>query len=124
LFILLRRRDGVSTRAFRRYLQKQLVPVLSATSGLTELRTQVFMGWNQALWNTPNVAHDNPTDQRFHASIILGFADTTAMQNFLTGTVPTELGEDLATHASAVHAYDMTAYRYKRDGILLPRTEE
>jgi hypothetical protein len=124
LFILLRRRDGVSTRAFRRYLQKQLVPALHASGGLTELRTQVFMSWNRALWNTPNVAHDNPTDQRFHASIILGFANPAAMQSFLTGAVPAELGEDLATYASAVHAYDMTAYRYKRDGILLPRIEE
>ena len=124
LFILLRRRDGVSTRAFRRYLQKQLVPALHTSGGLTELRTQVFMGWHRALWNTPNVAHDNPADKRFHASIILGFADATALQNFLMGTVPAELGEDLATHASAVHAYDMTAYRYKRDGNLLPRIEE
>ncbi|MEZ2391177.1 hypothetical protein AB6813_16850 [bacterium RCC_150] len=30
------------------------------------------------MWDTPNVAHDNPADQRFSASIILGFADQAA----------------------------------------------
>jgi pimeloyl-ACP methyl ester carboxylesterase len=124
LFILLRRRDGVSTRAFRRYLYEQLVPGLCSSGVLTELRTQVFMRWNRALWNTPNVAHDNPVDQQFHASIVLGFADAKAAEEFLCSPVPTELGEDLVAHASALHAYDMKAYRYKRDGVLLPRIEE
>ena len=36
------------------------------------------MPWNEKLWDTPNVAHDNPRDQRFHASLLLGFADPAA----------------------------------------------
>jgi hypothetical protein len=124
LFILLRRRDGISTRAFRRYLNTELIPTLADKVTLTELRTQVFMKWNQALWNTPNVAHDNPDEQQFHASLILGFADTAARDLFLQGPVPGSLSKQLAEYASAVHAYDMTAYRYKRDGALLPEIEE
>lgn len=42
---------------------------------LKELRTQLFMPWIEKMWDTPNVAHVNPADQRFHASIILGFTD-------------------------------------------------
>jgi len=124
LFILLRRRDGLSTPAFRRHLHDQLVPALNASGGLTELRTQVFMRWFRALWNTPNVAHDNPADQRFQASIILGFADAKAMQSFLTGKIPAELGEELAKYASAVHAYEMTALRFKQNGVVLPKIEQ
>ena len=73
--IYLRRREGVGTAPFRKHITDQLVPALANTGVLTELRTQVFMPWNQKLWDTPNVAHDNPTDQRLHASLILGFAD-------------------------------------------------
>ena len=124
LYLLLRRRGGVSTRAFRRYLSHELVPQVAAGAVLTELRTQVFMPWNQRLWNTPNVAHDNPVDQRFHASVILGFSDRAALQDFVEGFVPQAVGERLAQNASAVHAYEMTAYRYKRDGVLLPSVEE
>ena len=78
--IYLRRRDGVRTGAFRKFLTDELVPALIKTGDLRELRTQVFMPWIERLWDTPDVAHDNPTDQRFHASLILGFADTDALR--------------------------------------------
>ena len=52
---------------------------------LKELRTQTFLPWNEKLWDTPNVAHDNPHDQQFHASLILGFTDTAARDAFFTG---------------------------------------
>lgn len=124
LFLLLRRRNGISTRAFRRYLNAELIPALAQSAPLTELRTQVFMKWSKALWNTPNVAHDNPADQQFHASIVLGFTDAPARDQFLQGPAPVALSKGLAKHASAVHAYDMAAYRYKRDGALLSEIEE
>ena len=73
--IYLRRREGVKTGAFRRFLTDELVPALVRTGALRELRTQVFMPWIEKLWDTPNVAHDNPPDQRFHASLVLGFTD-------------------------------------------------
>jgi hypothetical protein len=76
--IYLRRREGVKTVAFWRFLADELVPALIETGTLRELRTQVFMPWVEQLWNTPNVAHDNPTDQRFRASLIVGFANTSA----------------------------------------------
>lgn len=123
-FILLRRCDGVTTRAFRRYLRDELVPALAGAAPLTELRVQVFMRWNQRLWNTPNVAHDNPVDQQFHASLIFGFATAEGLQNFFAGPTPTALGSRLSEFVSAVHAYEMTALTYKRDGVLLPRIEE
>lgn len=53
--IYLRRRDDVRTGAFRRFLTEQLVPALADTCLLKELRIQVFMPWNQRLWNTPDV---------------------------------------------------------------------
>ena len=80
--IYLRRREGVKTRAFGRFLTDELVPALVKTEAMRELRTQVFMPWIEKLWDTPNVAHDNPTDQRFHASLILGFTDTSAVRAF------------------------------------------
>src|SRR5436309_7203696 len=78
--IYFRRQEGVRTGAFRRFLKDELVPGLVKTGALRELRTQVFMPWIERLWDTPNVAHDNPTDQRFHASLILGFTDRDAMR--------------------------------------------
>jgi len=40
------------------------------------------MPWIEKVWDTPNVAHDNPSHQRLHASLMLGFADTDALRSF------------------------------------------
>jgi hypothetical protein len=119
--IYLRRRDGVGTRAFRKHLTDELVPALANTGVITELRTQVFMPWNEKLWNTPDVAHDNPTDQRFHASLILGFADASARAAFFAGEEILKMSDELSMFASAVHAYEVSdALTYVKDGQVLP----
>jgi hypothetical protein len=119
--IYLRRREGVKTGAFRTFLKDQLVPVIVATGAAMELRTQVFMPWIKRLWNTPNVAHDNPTDQRFHASLILGFTDTNAMRAFFDSGEIATLSRSVRAFVSAVHAYEVTeALTYVKDGKVLP----
>lgn len=59
-------------------------PALAGTGVLRELRTQTFLRWSKKLWDTPNVAHDNPADQWFHASLILGFTDAQERAGFST----------------------------------------
>jgi hypothetical protein len=119
--VYLRRREGVSTRRFRRYLSETLVPALAGTGALSELRTQVFMPWNEKLWDTPNVAHDNPVEARFHASLILGFANTGAREAFFTGDALAKASFGLAAVASAVHAYNAAeVLTYVQGGRILP----
>jgi len=118
--VYLRRRNGVGTRAFRRHLADELVPALGNANGLTELRTQVFMPWSERFWATPDVAHDNPGDQQFHASVILGFADASARASFFDRDAVT-LSDSLAGFASGIHAYEVSdAVTYVREGGVLP----
>jgi hypothetical protein len=123
--IYLRRRDGVGAGKFRKFARKQLVPALVGTGVLKELRTQTFLPWNKKLWDTPNVAHDNPHDQHFHASLILGFTDTAARDAFFANSAIEELSNQLTPLASAIHAYDVTAaLTYVKNGDILPHYEE
>ena len=123
--VYLRRRDDVGTRPFRKHITDELVPALANTGLLTELRTQVFMPWNEKLWNTPNVAHDNPTNQRFHASLMLGFEDASARAAFFAGEDITSLSDELSEFASAAHAYDVSAaLTYVKDGVILPHYQQ
>jgi len=120
--IYLRRRDGVKTGAFRTFFADELVPALGRTGSMRELRTQVFMPWIERLWDTPKVAHDNPADQRFHASLIIGFADTDAMGAFFGSKEIATLSDKLPEFVSAVHAYEVTeALTYVKNGKILPR---
>jgi len=123
--IYLRRRDGVGAGEFRKFVKKQLVPALVATGVMKELRTQTFLPWNKKLWDTPNVAHDNPSDQHFHASLILGFTDADARDASFSGSVLENLSNQLAPLASAIHAYDVSsALTYVTDGTILPHFQE
>ena len=122
--IYLRRRDGVPGRNFRKHIN-ELAPALAGTGVLKELRTQTFLPWIEKLWDTPNVAHDNPADQRFHASLILGFADPEARGAFFTSAEIASLSDALAPYASAVHAYDVSeALTFVRDGAVLPHYQQ
>jgi hypothetical protein len=123
--LYLRRRDGIAAGQFRRFVDRQLVPALAGTGVLKELRAQTFLPWIEKLWDTPNVAHDNPRDQRFHTSVILGFADTASRDAFYTSIAAEELSGRLAALASAIHAYDVTtALTYVKNGEILPHYEQ
>jgi hypothetical protein len=123
--VYLRKRDGVGTRPFRKFVTDEFVPALASAGALTELRTHVFMSWNEKLWDTPNVAHDNPADQRFHASLMLGFEDAAARAAFFAGEGITTLSDELSGFASAVHAYDVSAaLTYVKDGVILPHYQQ
>ena len=119
--IYLRRRQGVSGGDFRTSVSRELVPALANTGILKELRIQVFMPWIEKLWDTPSVAHDNPTDEHFHASLILGFADAPARAAFFGSREIERLSGTLAPFVSAIHAYDVSAaLTYVKDGGILP----
>jgi hypothetical protein len=123
--IYLRRKDGVGAGDFRKLINKELGPALAATGGLRELRTQTFLPWNEKLWDTPNVAHDNPADQRFHASLILGFTDAQERAGFFHGPEIESLSNTLAPLTSAIHAYDVSAtLTYVKDGTILPHYQQ
>ncbi len=120
--IYLRRKDGVGAGAFRKLINKELVPALTGTGVLRELRTQTFLPWNKRLWDTPNVAHDNPAAQRFHASLILGFRDAQERASFFHGREIESLSNTLAPLTSAIHAYDVSAaLTYVKDATILPQ---
>ena len=123
--IYLRRKDSVSAGEFRKLINKELVPALARTGALRELRTQSFLPWYKKLWNTPNVAHDNPADQRFHASLILGFTDSKERAGFFHGREIESLSNTLAPLTSAIHAYDVSAaLTYVKDGTILPHYQQ
>lgn len=123
--IYLRKKDGVSGGDFRTFFKQNYIPALASTGVLTELRTQSFLPWIEKLWDTPDVAHDNPADQHLHASVILGFTDATARSAFFTSDQVSNLSASLAKSTSAVHAYDVeAALTFVRDGSVLAHYEE
>jgi len=121
VLLFLRRRDAVAGRVFRSFVRQELVPAIVRTGLSTEIRLQMFMPWNKSLWNTPNVAHDNEPDVRFHASIIVGFRDRSTREEFFESEQVASLAPGLRRTSSALHAYDVSdTLTYITDGVVLP----
>lgn len=120
ILVFLRRRDGVGGHAFRTFVREELVHAFAGTGLVTELRSQSYMPWNEKLWDTPNVAHDNPPEVQFHASMIVGFRDSADRDAFLGSAAIASLASDLRRNVSALHAYEVSeALTYIDDGVVL-----
>lgn len=104
--IYLRRKDNVSSQDFKTFVNDQFSPQLAQASGVTEVRSQVYLPWNKATWDTPNVAHDNPKEDHLHASVIIGFASQADREAFYATLAPS-LNQELTHYVSAVHAYQI-----------------
>ena len=114
--ILLRRRDGVDAKTFTSFVHTELGPALDRAAGVVDLRTYTFVPFNEKHWNTPDVAHDYPAGQQFHAAIVLGAGDSATLQQALSRTSD-QLSGALREHCAAIHAYDVEqTYDYVRDG--------
>ena len=119
--LYVRRREG--TKGFRKFVKQTLIPALAGSDGLVGLRSQTFLPWSAKMWDTPKVAHDNPHDDQFHASVMLTFAGAAARSAFFTKS--SEWNDIVAPSVSAVHAYDVeTTLTFVKNGEILAEPQE
>lgn len=105
--VFFRKKEGVSDKDFKKFINDELTPTLANTSMLIELRNKVYNPWKQKQWNTPNVEHDNDKNVQFQASLILGFASKSEMEKFFNSPEVSNLSKRIALCCSAVHAYEI-----------------
>lgn len=105
--VFFRKKEGVSDKDFKKFINNELTPILANTGMLKELRNKVYNPWKQKQWDTPNVLHDNGMADQFQASLILGFSYKNEMEKFFTSEEIKKLSERISMYCSAVHAYDI-----------------
>jgi len=105
--VFFRKKEGVSDKDFKEFINNELTPALANTGMLKELRNKAYNPWKQKQWNTPNVEHDNEKSVQFQASLILGFADENEMLKFFTSEEIKKLSERISVFCSAVDAYQI-----------------
>jgi len=102
--LLLRRRRGLSRRAFRRYVHDCIGPALHE-AGAHDLRTYTFLPWTSLPHPTPGISHDNPPFRRYHGCVVLGADSRTAIDEILASQQVSDLVADQHTVMTAVHAF-------------------
>ena len=103
--VMLRRRDDVGFWAFRRWVNDALGRALADVPDLLEVRTQAFLPYVKQLWSTPGVAHDEPPEWRYHASVVLGSPDRAALDAALAAGPIAATRDGQRDRCSAIHAY-------------------
>ncbi len=106
--VFFRKKEGVSDKDFKKFINDELTPTLANIGILKELRNKAYNPWKQKQWDTPNVQHDNDKNVQFQASLILGFASENEMGNFFNSPEVSNLSKRIALYCSAVHAYEIT----------------
>jgi hypothetical protein len=115
--VFFRIKEGVKEDDFKKFIMEELTPMLANTGVLQELRSKAYNPWKEKQWNTPNVAHDNAKEVQFQASLMLGFKDKTAMEEFFKSETVKILSDRISIFCSAVHAYEISeALTFVKDG--------
>jgi hypothetical protein len=115
--VMVRRREGVGFRVFRRWVNDVLGAALDDAPSLLEVRTQAFLPYLKQLWATPGVDHEEPSEWRYHAAVVLGAADRTTLEGALSSSALARTLDGQQEQCSAIHAYAVgNTYLFRRDG--------
>ena len=102
--LLVRRRRGVSGRAFRSFINTRLGPILHAAGG-QDLRTYTFLPLAPRAHTTFGVSHDNPPHRRYHGAVIFGTGTRGEVEDMLGTAEVAAVVDDLQSTCTAIHAF-------------------
>lgn len=115
--VFFRMKEGVNEADFKRFFNEELVPTLANAGMLKEFRSKLYAPWKQKQWDTPNVLHDNAKEVQFQASLMLGFTDKKAMEEFFKSEAVKKLSDRISIFCLAVHAYEIAeTITFVKDG--------
>ena len=102
--LLVRRRRGVSGRAFRAFIHTRLGPALHA-AGARDLRTYSLLPLVVMAHTTFGVSHDNPPHRRYHGAVVFGTDTRAQVQDLIASPEVTAAVNDQHLFCTAVYAF-------------------
>jgi len=102
--LLVRRRRGVSGRAFRAFIHAQLGPALNA-AGAQDLRTYTFLPLVVRAHTTFAVSHDNPAHRRHNGAVVFGTGTRAAVDDIIASPEVAAAVKDQHLTCTAIHAF-------------------
>jgi hypothetical protein len=104
--LLLRRRRGTRSGAFADFVHDRIGRAL-LDAGARDLRTYTFLPYTPLYSGSLGVAHNSPTEHRYHGAVLLGVEDRAAVDGLLTSDPVSAVVADQYTVLIAVHAYSV-----------------
>jgi hypothetical protein len=101
--LFLRRREGVSTEDFRRFVAEDLAPAMGDSPDVLKVRRHLFEEVETTL-DHPGVRMSRPLNRQYQAGVEVVIADQAALGRFEKSKAWTQLAGQVTTHCEAVHA--------------------
>jgi hypothetical protein len=102
--LLVRRRRGVWSRAFRAFVHARLGPSLHA-AGARDLRTYALLPLATMAHTTFGVSHTNPPHRRYHGAVIFGTDSRAQVEDLVASPEVAAVVKDQHLTCTAVHAF-------------------
>jgi hypothetical protein len=102
--LLVRRRRGVSGRAFRAFVHAELGSALH-TAGAQDLRTYTFLPLAARAQTTFAVSHENPAHRRHHGALVFGTDSRADIEDLIASPSVTAVVRNQHLACTAVHAF-------------------
>src|SRR6185437_7055074 len=102
--LLLRRRRGVSGRAFRAFVHTRLGPALHA-AGARDLRTYALLPLAAMAHTTFGVSHRNPPHRRYHGAVVFGTDTRAQVEDLIASPEAAAAIGDQHLSCTAIHAF-------------------
>ncbi|MBW4561835.1 MAG: nuclear transport factor 2 family protein [Mojavia pulchra JT2-VF2] len=117
--VLVKKADGVSDEAFRRYLTETFAPVFSSSDSLLKLRLHLFEEVDNSRPDAPGVSHHEPEAKHYHAAYEIAFANHLEREKFFASSEYAIATKDAAKYIKQIQPFpERASYTFVYDGKL------
>jgi alkylhydroperoxidase/carboxymuconolactone decarboxylase family protein YurZ/catechol 2,3-dioxygenase-like lactoylglutathione lyase family enzyme/ketosteroid isomerase-like protein len=111
--VLVKKADGVSDEAFRRYLKNTFAPAVSSSDAVLKLRLHLFEEVDNSRPDAAGVSHYEPQAKQYHAAFEIAFANHLEREKFFASSEYAIAIQDAAKYIKQIQPFpERTAYTF------------
>ena len=115
--VMVKKADGVSTEALRRYLTDVFAEKISTHESVLKFRLHLFEEVDNSRPDAAGVSHYEPTDKQYHAAYEIAFANQLEREKFFASAEYQVAIKDAAKYIKQMQVFpERTAYTFVYDG--------
>jgi alkylhydroperoxidase/carboxymuconolactone decarboxylase family protein YurZ/catechol 2,3-dioxygenase-like lactoylglutathione lyase family enzyme/ketosteroid isomerase-like protein len=115
--VMVKKANGASTEAFRRYLTETFAPKVSSSDSVLKFRLHLFEEVDNSRPDAAGVGHYEPAEKQYHAAYEIAFANHLEREKFFASSEYSAAIKDAAKYIQQIQPFpERTAYTFVYDG--------
>ncbi|MGM3306264.1 EthD domain-containing protein [Anabaena sp. WFMT] len=111
--VMVKKANGASTEAFRRYLTETFAPKVSSSDSVLKFRLHLFEAVDNSRPDAAGVGHYEPAEKQYHAAYEIAFANHLEREKFFASAEYLTAVKDAAKYIKQIQPFpERTAYTF------------